>query len=484
MLLYQQLEQQLREDIRSGQLAVGERLPSVRRICQQLQLSKSTVLTAYARLEAEGLIHARPRSGYFVSGQRTELKQPDHSQPVPTPLEVSADQVLLDIMRKGAAFDLLPSPAHCSGEGNEPLRRCLARAQRRQGSTEQHYYDDPQGLEELREQLAQRLAQGGGPIGSEELVITHGCQHGLLLALLATTQPGDVVALESPGFYGNFQLLQSLGLRALELPCSPSTGLSPEALELALQHWPVKVLMVSPAYATPTGACMTDEHKQQLLQLARGHNMAIIEDDIYAELHFGMRRPRTLYSYEKEQLQQTGQSVAQAGNVILCSSFSKCLSRDLRLGWVAAGRYRDAILQLKLSTAIASSRTLQLGVSEYLQQGGLDRFLRQRRIQLQRQCHQWLEQLAVALPGLQSSSQPTGGLSVWLELEPGLDTLQLYYPALREDVVITPGRLFTSQPRYQSFLRLSFAHPLTPERHAALERLGKLLDNAQTSAQP
>lgn len=471
---YERLEQRLREQIRIGQLAVGERLPSVRQLSRDAAVSKSTILTAYARLEAEGLIEARPRSGYFVAVPAqsvSALTKPATSEPSIQPVPVSVGQVLVDIMEKGTAFDLLPPPSKPVRDShepfsNEPLRRCLARALRRQSRLEQEYYDEPQGLLILREQLTQRLAQGGSQVTAGELVITSGCQHALLLALMATTQPGDVVAIESPGFYGAFQLLEALGLQALELPSSVDTGISPDALALALQHWPVKALMLSPSYSTPTGACMPEASKLKILSLAKAHGIAIIEDDIYGELPFGLQRPRTLHSYD------------DSGSVLLCSSFSKCLSRDLRVGWIAPGKYLEKVKRLKVVTSLACSATAQQGVSEYLADGAYDRYLRQRRQQFRRQCDQLQELIVQHLPMATACSYPQGGLALWLELPESVDTLQLFHLARQQGITITPGRLFTAQERYHHFLRLSFAQPWTEERCGALQSLGKMIANS------
>ncbi len=463
MRLYQQLEQDFHQQIDSGQLSPGERMPSVRELCRAKSISKSTVLAAYAQLEAQGLIEARNRSGYFVCGtmEASAPKQPATSQPKARPIPVSADQVLLDIMERGAAFDLIP---HGKGDDDSPgLRRSLARAQRVQNSQQQLYYDEPQGSLELRHQLAQRIAHGGASVQAEAITITHGCQHALLLALMATTKPGDVVAVESPGFYGTFQLLETLGLKALELPCSSSDGLSPEALELATQHWNIKALVVSPCFATPTGASMPEDHKRHILSLAEKHNFVIIEDDIYGEIYFDLQRPRSLYSYDT------------TGSVILCSSFSKSLSRDLRVGWIVSSRYTDTIKKLKLVTALASSQTLQKGVSDYLSDGGLEKHMRQQRLKYRQQYHQLTHLLNRYIPELVSCSQPNGGLSLWIELPKSVDTLKLYSRAQQHGLILTPGRLFTAQERYFNFLRMSFVHPWTAGRQTAVKTVAALI---------
>ncbi|WP_271273606.1 aminotransferase-like domain-containing protein [Aliamphritea hakodatensis] len=465
MFLYQVLEQQIREQIESGQLAFGSRLPSVRALCQEQDLSKATVLNAYARLEAAGLIEARPKSGYFVSYTTRRLELPAESKPDMAPAFISLDQVLLDIMEQSAAFDIRPDGKW--DEYNEPLRRCLARAARSQKGQEQQYYDEPAGLSGLRHQLVRRCADAGSMVQADDIVISGGCQHSLMLALMATTSPGDTVAVESPGFYGSLQLIEALGLQAVEVPSSPATGVSPDALELAMQHWPIKAVLLSPNFATPTGACMPDSHKQRVLSLIRSKDIALIEDDIYGDLTFGLQRPRSIHSYDQE--------MGASGLVLLCSSFSKSLSRDLRVGWILPGRYKDKVKRLKLVTQLASSQLTQQGVRMFLESGSYDRFLRKRRQQLAEQCQQLQDLLARLFPQATGCSKPLGGIALWLELPEHVDTLALYNQARKQGIIITPGSLFTSQQRYQNCLRIGFAQPWTQARVAALEEIAQLL---------
>ena len=474
--LYRRLEQQLRDEIERGQRPAGSRMPSIRQLSRERGLSKSTVLSCYDRLEADGLIQARPRSGYFVATDKQRLpaglKPATTSNPDPRPAPVSAAQVMVDLMDRGAAFDLIVSnessterPAAARPDsGNDVLKRTLARAVRHQSAQQQRRYDSTAGLATLRQLLCQRLALGASRVDPDQLLISGGCQNALMLALMACCQPGDIVAVESPGFYGVLQLIEALGLQVLELPSSAEHGLSPEALALALGHWPIKALVVSPSYATPTGACMPDSHKQQILSLCRAQQVAIIEDDIYGELGFGLQRPRTLHSFD------------DSGSVLLCGSFSKSLSRDLRLGWIAPGRYFERVKKLKLVTSLASSQALQQGLVYFLEAGSYDRHLRIRRQQLQQQYRQLQDLIEQHLPMAERISRPQGGLSLWLEFPDTINTLKLYHQALAQRVILTPGRLFTTQERYLNALRLSFAHPWDAPRVAALSRLGLLLE--------
>lgn len=463
--LYQELASQLAEQIQTGLRLPGDRMPSIRQLAQQLQHSKATIIHAYELLEAQGLIEARARSGFVVSatGQTAsaKLSKPLPSEPDIAPSLVSANQVLLDIMEQGAAFDIVPEQD--KQPANDLLRRTMARAYRHSNNLQQDYYEQPLGYLPLRQQLAKRLAFSGAQVEAKQVLITQGCQHALLLALMACTKAGDVVAIESPGFYGAFQLLETLGLQALELPSSADTGISPQALSLALEHWSVKALLVSPAFATPTGSCMPEDHKTAIVALCQQHGVTIIEDDIYAELQFGLQRPRSLYSYD------------DSGNTILCSSFSKSLSRDLRIGWIVPGKYLAQVKRLKIVTSLASSQVQQQGLSDFIQQGGLDKHLRQKRLLLAKQQQELQALVAKHLPMVKSCSVPSGGLSVWLEFDETIDTIKLYNQAKREGIVITPGRLFTAQEKYQNFIRLSFLQAWDESRQQALIKLAKLL---------
>lgn len=464
--LYQQLSDQLRADIEQGLRQPGQRMPSVRELCLARTISKSTVLAAYGQLEAAGLIESRPRSGYFVTrleAQGRALHQQPSSNPVSEPLPVSTDQVIIDIMEKGAAFDILPN----SNEDNlnSELRRSLARAYRQQSGRAQNYYNPPLGSHSLREKIVSRLHASGSHLQDDQLLITNGCQHALLLALMATTEPGDIVAIESPGFYGVIQLIEVLGLQIIELPSTGEHGVDVDVMEQTFARWPVAALIISPCYSTPTGSCLSDDNKQRVIKLCAAGDIAIIEDDIYGELHFGLHRPRSLHSFD------------QQGNVLLCSSFSKCLSRDLRIGWIVPGRFMEKVKRLKIVTALSTSSSLQEALADYLQRGLFDRSLRQRRANLARQCQQLQTLIPQLISCAQSWTQPQGGLSLWLELPANVDTTYLYHRAQAQGVIITPGALFTAQQNYQSFLRLSFNHPWSSERIHALTTIGQLISS-------
>jgi DNA-binding transcriptional MocR family regulator len=232
---------------------------------------------------------------------------------------------------------------------------------------------------------------------------------------------------------------------------------------ITFKRWQVSVLIVTPSYSTPTGSCISENDKQSILALCISFHVAIIEDDIYGELTLGLSRPRTLHSYD------------ETGNVLLCSSLSKCLSRDLRIGWIAPGKYQQDISRLKIINSLSTSGSLQAGIADYMQRGFLERYLRNKRLHLSKQCRQLQHLIPRLLPVAVSWTLPAGGLSLWLELPQSVNATKLYHQAQKKGITITPGALFTSQQKYQNFLRLSFAHEWTDRRISALEEVGNIL---------
>lgn len=459
---YQQLENWLLQGIREQRWRLGERLPSIRTLCEQQGVSKATVQHALQRLEAQGLVEARPKAGYFVRLQPKTMRAPRSRVQVEAPRPVTVSELFLDVMRRSAAFDLLPD-LH-AGEvpsGIVALNRALGRALRRQKGDDHQYYDEPAGDPGLREQLSLHAARRGWTVLPEQLCITSGCQHALFLALMACCRRGDIVAVESPGFYGVLQLLEQLELQVVEVPSSSEQGMDIEALEAALERWDIKACVVSPAFATPGGALMPKEARKRLLALADANDLAIIEDDIYADTAFG-------------QVPDPLKALDSSDRVILCSSFSKSLSRDLRLGWISGARWHQKILHLKLVTQLASSRYQQQGVAEFMRDGSYATHLRRQRNELRTQRDRLIASLH-AWPGEIRVSTPLGGLAIWLELPESIDTLAAYPAALQQGVVITPGPLFSVSGQFRNCLRISYAHPWDGRRIEALSRLPELL---------
>ncbi|GAC17471.1 aminotransferase-like domain-containing protein [Paraglaciecola arctica] len=456
------LATRLKHQIEEKYWIVGERLPSIRVLCVTYGHSKNTVIKALHILESENVIEARARSGFYVSLQAANIAPTHQKIKFLRPIKVNVPEIFQDIMDRSAAFDILPNePLAPPSSSLITLHRHINNAMRFQANKKAMYYDEPQGSLVLRNQLQDDYRHNGLSLSSEEYCITSGCQQSLFLALMVTCQPGDNVAVESPGFYGVLQLLQQLQLNAIEIPSSPTTGVDIDIFESALKKWNIKALVVTPAFATPTGATMPTEHKKNLISLANQYDIALIEDDIYADLGF-MERPFPLKSLDTE------------NRVILCSSFSKSLSRDIRVGWIIGGRWQKDIVKLKLVTSLANSQATQIGLASFLKNGHYKRHINQKRLILKQQRDQLITNIQRYWSNSVHFSIPNGGLALWIKLDSKINTQTLYYQALERKIILTPGSLFSVEDRFHNFIRLSFNHPSIGNRKNALKILSNL----------
>ena len=235
MNLYMNLARLLEDRIEQGLYRPGDRLPSVRALSTEHGVSLSTVQQAYRLLEDNGLAVPKPKSGYFVSS-KTLPALPEVGRPAQRPVEISQwDQVVelvrnpprKDIVQLGRGMPDITSPTLA------PLMKGLARLSRRQDMPGLHY-DTIYGTEALREQIARLMVDSGCRLTAADLVVTTGCHEALSSSVRAICEPGDIVAVDSPSFFGAMQTLKGLGMKALEIPTDPLTGISLEALELAL----------------------------------------------------------------------------------------------------------------------------------------------------------------------------------------------------------------------------------------------------------
>lgn len=467
-ILYRKLADELASLINAGGFQSGDRMPGVRAQAQLRGLSIATVIAAYRQLEDWGLLEVRNRSGFYVK-TKPNLTVPPPRIVVTTmrPAPVTGQDMVLQLVKAandptivqlGAAVpapDFLPTRA---------IEQALTKAARQYRVRTANYEFSP-GAPELRRQLSRRLADAGCAIHPDNLVITNGCQEALTLALRATTSPGDVVAIESPTFYGLLQIIESLGLEALEIPTNPHSGMSLEALELALSRWPIKACVVTPNFSNPLGCLMPDEHKQKLVAMLKVRAIPLIEDDIYGDLSFSHARPSLLKGLDD--------------NVILCSSISKTLSPGLRVGWIAAGRYQDKVEYMKYVLNLATATLPQLVVADLLENGQYERHLRRVRADYAQAVTRMTEAVVNTFPEGTKISQPQGGFVIWLELPGNIDSFDLARQALAAGISIAPGPIFSASQKYASFMRLSCACEWNPRVERALVKLAGLLSTSE-----
>ncbi|MCS0340577.1 PLP-dependent aminotransferase family protein [Vibrio diabolicus] len=262
---YLVVEKHLKQAINGGVYQADDRLPSIRSLSQELNVSKNTVIRAYQELEAQNLVYSVPKSGY-----RVKIALPT-SRSIPDPTRVDLLSICKEILTYPEYQERLPAGSAHPNIDSPAIKSLYAEIGRhsRQQTHVPSHYQLPPGDHLLIKQLAKITQDLGTPAKLDEIMVTHGAQQAISLALRATTQKGDIVAVESPCYFGNLLMLESLGLKVVEIPSCPRDGMCPEALAKAMATWDIKTIIVTPNFTNPTGAMMPLEKRQQLL-LASG----------------------------------------------------------------------------------------------------------------------------------------------------------------------------------------------------------------------
>lgn len=463
MKLYEQLQDALISRIEQGYYPMGSKLPSIRALSKEREVSISTVQEAYLRLEEKGYVEVKPKSGYYVKPRTLAPDLPEVSRPAQRPLEVSHWEQVYNLLNckkgdghiaLGSAFPEIDMPTL------KPLMKALTN---NAGLTAEPFlnYSDIHGCKSLRQQIVRLAADSGCKLHPDDIIITTGCQEALVCSLRATTKPGDVVATDSPSFYGSTQAIKALGLKALEIPTHPETGISLEALEMALEQWPITAIQVTPTCNNPLGYTMPEQRRKELLRLAQQYDIPIIEDDIYGDLHFKSPRPRTIKSFDDE------------GRVLLCSSFSKTIAYGLRLGWVAPGQCTERVLHKKFVSSVSNPPIQQEAVATFIEKGFYERHLRKVKAQYQQGRDMLISLIKRYFPEGTRMSYPQGGYLLWVELPINVDSIKLNKRLEAKKVSIAPGVIFSASGKYRNFIRLSYAKRFDEKIIQAIKEIGQ-----------
>ena len=469
LTLYARVADRLAREIREGLYAPGDRLPSVREAARRLSMSTSTVVEAYGQLLDRGLIESRPQSGYYVRSVAPAPDAPAMSRPRVAPTAVSVGEIAMEVVHASSDPKLVAFGSALPDlrlEAPRAVRRLMTSVARTFG-TRALAYEIPPGYRDLRVQIARRGVDAGCAFAPDDVIVTSGCQEAVVLCLRAISSPGDTIAVESPTFYGTLQAIRSLGLRALEIPTHPETGISLESLEMAIEQFSIKGLVLTPQASNPLGCVMPDDRKVALLRMLQAHGVPLIEDDIYGDLVYASPRPRAIKSWDTE------------GQVLLCSSVSKTIAPGLRVGWAAPGRWLAQVSYLKLVSSMASATMPQLVVAEYLAHGGYDRHLRGARSAYRQSRDRLVDLVGKHFPRETRVTRPAGGFVAWLELPKAIDSVALYRRALEGGISIAPGPLFSAREKYRNFVRLNFAQGWDERTVGALTTLGRLATDAR-----
>ncbi len=462
--LYESLALDIEQAILSGQFPPGALLPSLRECALQRSLSLNTVTAAYRLLEDRGLVEARPQSGFYVGSTLPEPRQSLRGAPATALVKGQEDLMaqVLEAQRQAGNIDLaFAGPRGKRFYPGDRLARISASLLRRRPDLVSTYALPP-GSPLLREQIAKRAVRLGMELDAERIVLTHGAVEALQLALRAVTRPGDQVAVEAPSYFNLYPLLTSLGLKALELPTHPRTGLDLDAVETVFANRQVSALITMPTVHNPLGCSMPVDGKKRLARLAAAAKVPVIEDAIYAELQF------------QAPLQPTVKAFDRQGWIIVCAGFSKTLAPDYRIGWMEGGRFGASIQRLKFASSASESMLLSETLGVFLESGGYEHHLKALRRLYRAQVRTVRSHVARHFPVGTRATQPEGGFLLWVEIPESVDSLDFFRAALSEQIVIMPGQVYSSGTRYRHCIRLSCCQELDDRILGALEKLGQI----------
>lgn len=452
--------------IEKSVLKVGDKLLSVRALSKEQGISLSTAFQSYYHLESKGLIEARPQSGYYVKySPQHILDLPKCCEPPEDAVPVSVDEMinsvyhdlnndkLIHFSMGVPSIDLLPA-----AKLNKAVTQAI-----RESKTSCLGYEHIQGNVNLRRQIARQAFNWGGSPSEDDIVVTAGCVEALALCVKAVTKPGDTIAIESPTYFAIFQVMESHGLKVVEIPTDPVTGIDLKYLEQAIPRFDIKACLFVNNFNNPMGSCMPDENKKQLVEMLAKREIPLIEDDIYGEMYFGKTRPKTCKTYDKK------------GLVLHCSSFSKSLAPGYRIGWIIPGRFKEQVIKLKRMHTVSTNTLSQAAIALFLSNGRYELHLRHLRKALHTQSLRYVQAISENFPEDTLMTRPQGGFVLWIELNEKINTYKLHKRALKHNIGIAPGQIFSSQARFENCIRLSYGEPWSSRIEEGIITLGKLV---------
>jgi DNA-binding transcriptional MocR family regulator len=471
-LLYERVARLVETQIANGALRINDRIPSVRTMSRSAKVSVSTVVQAYVHLENVGLIEARPQSGFYVRAPVALLEPRPKVTRSRRPISVAAE--VLDTCREALTRpDIVPLNGAVTPPALYPTRRLnnIAREILRDRPLNAGEIIMPPGDAELRRQIAKRMAIAGAPTDPDHVVITSGTMDAVTLALRVLCQPGDTVLVESPTYFGLLQAIEHARLKVVEVPNHPGQGIDVAAIRSIVSKTRLAAAVLQPNCNNPVGSQTPDDAKREIVQLLTGAEVPIIEDDVYADLHYGSVRPASLRAYD------------EAGLVISCGSVSKTIALGYRIGWAVTPQFHADITRAKFYASVACPTLQQLVLARYFASGGYDRHLRRMRAMLAANSQAFVDAVARYFPAGTRVARPTGGVVIWIELPANVDGIELFRTALASRIGIKPGLVFSAKADYRNFIRMSCGLPWSQTIERAIEKLGRLVsDLAQTTS--
>jgi 2-aminoadipate transaminase len=462
--VYRQIAEQIREQVESGEMSPGDRLPPIRALASQVGVNRDTVALAYEALASEGMLESVVGRGTFVCSAPvrrvpTELSEIALSSQVDRLLEFEGSRTRFGVGEGLVPLhSLVPDPAFYPIDS---FRRALDRVLTDVGP-DVFLYGSPQGHKGLRDLLAERFDHA--TLSGDDIVLCHGASQGIALALRLFVDTGDQVAVEVPTYHNVLATLVGLGLEPAPVAMDGSRGVDLEALERTLSRPEVKAFYTIPTFHNPMGITTSLAHRRALLEVAASSGVPVIEDAFESDLRYTGRHCPSLAALDDR------------GIVVQLSSFSKSLFPGLRVGAIVArGRMLRGLVVLKHSTDLSDSMPIQAALAEFVSCGSYDRHLNRLRRALRRRRDTMLEALSQEMPAGTLWTRPEGGYQVWVELPFEVDTRDLLADAARAGVLFAPGSQFLPGQGPSRCLRLTMAQADEDEIRLGVAALGEVV---------
>ncbi|WP_105439979.1 PLP-dependent aminotransferase family protein [Neorhizobium sp. T25_13] len=445
---------EIRSRIAGRGLVPGARLPSVRAFAKAMHVSASTVVEAYERLAAEGLIRSRPGSGFYVSSPLAPLSLSEIGPKLDRaidPFWVSR-QALEDgdLLKPGCGW--LPS----SWMPEAAIRRALRSLSRSEDRVLSDY-GTPLGSPPLRQLLSRRMGEHGISAAPDQIILTESGTHAIDLLCRFLIEPGDAVLVDDPCYFNFHALLRAHRAKVVGVPMTPA-GPDIEAFGKAIEEHKPRLYITNSAIHNPTGATLSPVVAHRLLKLADRAGLTVIEDDIFADLeHEPAPRLAAFDGLDR---------------VVHIGSFSKTLSASVRCGFIAAKReWIEGLVDLKIATSFAAGRLSSELVLLLLTDGSYRKHLEELRVRLSRAMEATTGRLATL--GIRPWLQPRAGLFLWCRLPNGIEAADVARACLADNIVLAPGNAFSLSQNAGSFLRFNVAQS---EDARIFRSLGRALD--------
>lgn len=435
----------VRHNISSRRLESGERLPSIRSFAATQKVSPSTVVEAYDRLVAEGVIRSRPGSGFFVAGTAAPLALAE----IGPRLDQAIDPFWVSRQSLDARNEMLkPGCGWLPSEWmpNDAMRRAI-RSLVRADDTLLTDYGSTRGTFNLRRLLARQFAGEGINIGPEQLLLTGSGTQAIDLICRFLLRPGDTVLVDDPCYF-NFQaLLRAHQAKVVSVPYTPNGPDTGVFLDVLTRYKP-RLYITNSALHNPTGATISPQTAHQVLNLAAGHDLTIVEDDIFS-------------AFEPEASPRLA-ALDGLDRVIRIGSFSKTLSASIRCGYIAArSDWVEALVDLQVATNFGGPSPFAAElVFSTLRDGSYRKHMEATRGRLARARRETTAKLRAM--GIRPWLMPRGGFYLWCRLPDDLEAADVARRALQENVILAPGNVFSTSQSMPDFLRFNVSQMSDP----------------------